>query len=86
MHRTHHAMVGQLAAQYTKALVHDHRAPIQVNMREAVIQTPLVNAAPELLEALIEYVDDLETDLTPHNQRYQRARLAIDKAQGRIVE
>lgn len=42
----------------------------------------LIAAAPELLEALIEYVDEFEGDFTPSNPRYQKARAAIAKARG----
>lgn len=37
---------------------------------------------PDLLAALIEYVDEFEYDLTPFNPRYKMARNAIAKAKG----
>ncbi len=53
-----------------------------IPLQERMANAKLISAAPELLEALIEYVDDLEGDLTPYNPRYQRARAAIKKAKG----
>jgi hypothetical protein len=35
---------------------------------------------PDLLAALIEYVEEFEYDMTPHNPRYTMARNAIAKA------
>ena len=42
----------------------------------------LIAAAPELLAALDEYIDEFEGDLTHYNPRYQRALAAITKVKG----
>lgn len=49
---------------------------------QALADACLIAAAPDLLEALELYIDDLESDLTPFNPRYQKARAAILKARG----
>ena len=59
-----------------------------------VIQTQeanakLIAAAPDLLEALLWYVENDDTDDTPHNEFYlnglQRAKDAIAKATGELT-
>ena len=57
----------------------DYQAAAQERNRRAKM---LRDAAPDLLAALNEYIDEFEGDLTPYNPRYQRARAAIAKAKG----